>query len=238
MGFLEAVVAVQRRVILGVATVVIAGLVFVSLTGTVLWKAGAESKPLRATVNGTAQTSQGTMPHAFMELSTYPDSMAGEHGSNGGTHPDWVSYGPTSDLRVPAHALVTITIKQYDGGETITNPYFAVPRGTIDGTETVDGKTVKQVDPDAIGHTFTIHGAPTNQDPLFVSVPLPAVPDDAEPAENSDYPAPHVVIFSFLTNGPGKYVWNCEFPCGDGYYAKFGGPMATRGYMSGTFTVE
>ena len=32
--------------------------------------------------------------------------------------------------------------------------------------------------PDAVGHTFTIHAAPTNQDPLFVSVPLPAVPDD------------------------------------------------------------
>jgi hypothetical protein len=47
-----------------------------------------------------------------------------------------------------------------------------------------------------------------------------------------------VVTFSFVTGGKGEYVWNCEFPCGDGYYAKFGGPMATRGYMSGTFTVS
>jgi hypothetical protein len=32
-------------------------------------------------------------------------------------------------------------------------------------------------------------------------------------------------------------VWNCEYPCGDGTYAKFGGPMSARGYMSGTLTV-
>jgi hypothetical protein len=103
---------------------------------------------------------------------------------------------------------------------------------------TVDGKTETTTDPDTVGHTFTIHAAPSNQDPLFVSVPLPAEADDAEAAEGSDYPAPHVVTFSFVTGGPGEYVWNCEFPCGDGYYAKFGGPMATRGYMSGTFTVS
>ena len=230
--------ALQRRVVVGAATVVVAGGVFVALTGTILSTSGAQAKPLHATVNGTAQTTVGTLPHAFLDLATYPDSMAGEHGSDGGTHPDWVSYGPTTDLRAPAHALVTITIKQYDTGGSLNNPYFAVPRGTIDGKETVDGKSVSKVDPDATGHTFTIHAAPTNQDPLFVSVPLPAVSDDAQPAAGSDYPAPHVVTFSFLTAGPGKYVWNCEFPCGDGYYAKFGGPMATRGYMSGTFTVE
>ena len=51
------------------------------------------------------------------------------------------------------------------------------------------------------------------------------------------YPKPIEVTFSFRTKGPGKYVWNCEFPCGDGTYAKFGGPMSTRGWMSGTLTV-
>ncbi|MGH8891371.1 MAG: hypothetical protein ACRDV3_16615, partial [Acidothermaceae bacterium] len=189
-------------------------------------------------MKGTAQTSKGVLPHAFLNLATYPDSMAGEHGSSGGAHPDWVSYGPTSAFKVPAHALVTVTISQYDSGDTITNPYFAVVHGTVDGTETIDGKTVTHADPDSIGHTFTIHAAPTNQDPLFVSVPLPAVADDAPVVAGSDYSAPHVVTFSFITGGPGEYVWNCEFPCGDGYYAKFGGPMSTRGYMSGTLTVS
>ncbi len=227
-----------RQVVMGVAATVIGGGLVVSLTGAILSRTSAQSKPLHATVKGTAPTAEGTLPHAFLDLSTYPDSMGGPHGGDGGTHPDWVTYGPTTDLRVPAHSLVTMTIKQYDTGGSLNNPYFAVPYGTVGGTVTVDGKTVSTVDPDGVGHTFTIHGAPTNQDPLFVSVPLPAVSDDAEPAPNSDYPPPHVVTFSFITGGKGEYVWNCEYPCGDGYYARFGGPMATRGYMSGTFTVE
>ncbi|MEO9140604.1 MAG: hypothetical protein ABI345_16270, partial [Jatrophihabitans sp.] len=88
-----------------------------------------------------------------------------------------------------------------------------------------------------VGHTFTLHAAPTNQSPLFVSVPLPAQADTAPNAKGSAYPKPIVVTFSFVTGSAGKYVFNCEYPCGDGYYAKFGGPMATRGYMSGTLTV-
>jgi hypothetical protein len=63
------------------------------------------------------------------------------------------------------------------------------------------------------------------------------VADDAQNAPGSDYPAPHVVTFSFITGGKGEYIWNCEYPCGDGYYARFGGPMATQGYMSGTIDV-
>ena len=105
--------------------------------------ASAQAAPLTATVHGTASTTDGTLPHAFLDLATYPDSMAGEHGSDGGAHPDWVSYGPTSALRVPAHSLVTITINQYDSGEQLNNPYFATVRGTVDGTMTVDGKTTE-----------------------------------------------------------------------------------------------
>lgn len=228
---------VARRAYLGVAAVVVGGAAAVAATGFVLSSAGATPGLLRATVNGTANTSQGVLPHAFLNLDTYPDSAAGAHGADGGAHPDWVTYGPTSNLSVPAHSLVTITIKQYDSGGTITNPYFAKVHGTVDGTMTVDGKTVTEADPDSVGHTFTLHALPTNQDPLFVSVPLPAEADDAPTAPGSDYPAPHVVTFSFITGGKGEYIWNCEYPCGDGYYAKFGGPMSTQGYMSGNLNV-
>ena len=217
--------------------VVAAGVLVVVLAGTALARAGTTPGLLSATIKGTAQTPVGVLPHAFMELATYPDSLAGEHGPGGGSQPDWVSYGPTTNLSVPAHSLVTITIKQYDSGGTITNPYFATVHGTVDGTETVNGKTVTDVNSDAVGHTFTVHALPTNQDPLFVSVPLPALPDNAKPAPGSSYPNPNVVTFSFVTSGPGNYVWNCEYPCGDGTYAKFGGPMSARGYMSGTLTV-
>lgn len=227
-----------RRTLVGLACAVGGGVAVVALTGMVLHQPGPNASPLSAVVNGAAQTPQGTLPHAFLNLASYPDSMAGEHGKSGGAHPDWVSYGPSTDLHVPAHALVTMTISQYDSGGTITNPYFSEVHGTVDGTMTVNGKTQTKTSADAVGHTFTIHAAPTNQDPLFVSVPLPAQSDDAVNAPGSDYPAPIVVTFSFVTGGAGKYVWNCEFPCGDGYYAKFGGPMSTRGYMSGSFTVS
>jgi hypothetical protein len=226
-----------RRTVVGLTSAIAGGALVVTLTGMALHRDGPNERPLTATVKGRTMTSQGSLPHAFLHLSTYPDSMAGEHGKSGGAHPDWVSYGPTSSLRVPAHALVTMTIDQYDTGGTINSPYFATVRGTVDGTESINGKTVTKVDPDAVGHTFTIHAAPTDQDPLFVSVPLPAQADSAQPAPNSDYPKAITVTFSFLTKGPGTYVWNCEFPCGDHYYAKFGGTMATRGYMSGTLTV-
>jgi hypothetical protein len=226
-----------RRTVVGLAIALVGAGVVLALTGAILSRKGPNEKPLSAVVKGTAQTAQGILPHAFLTLASYPDSMAGEHGKSGGAHPDWVSYGPSTNLHVPARSLVTITINQFDGGEKITNPYFAKVHGTIDGTMTVNGKTETKTDPGAVGHTFTIHAAPTNQDPLYVSVPLPAVPDDVPVAAGSDYPKPNVVTFSFITKGPGKYAWNCEYPCGDGYYAKFGGPMSTRGYMPGTFTV-
>src|SRR5664279_4648764 len=157
-----------RATVVGLACAVGGGAAVVALTGMVLHQPGPNATPLSAVVKGTAQTSQGTLPHAFLDPPTYPDSMAGEHGKSGGAHPDWVSYGPSTNLHVPAHSLVTITINQFDGGEKITNPYFAKVHGTIDGTMTVNGKTETKTDPGAVGHTFTIHAAPTNQDPLYV----------------------------------------------------------------------
>lgn len=226
-----------RQALVGLAVAVGGGVVGVVLVGTILHRSGPNSTPLSATVRGTAHTAAGVVDHAYLNLATYPDSMAGEHGSDGGAHPDWVSFGPSTNLHLPAHSLVTVTLRQYDGGEPITNPYFAKVHGTVGGTASVNGKAVTGANPDTIGHTFTIHAAPTDQDPLFVSVPLPALPDDAPVVKGTDYPKPNIVTFSFMTKGKGHYVWNCEFPCGDGYYAKFGGPMATRGYMSGTVTV-
>jgi hypothetical protein len=225
------------RTYVGAAATVLAGAVAVGAAGTAFARSSTEPPVLKATVQGTASTPEGTLPHAFLQLDTWPDSLAGPHGQDGGPHPDWVSYGPSSTLSVPAHSLVTVTIRQYDSGEEIANPFFAAVHGTVDGTMTVDGKTETGADPTHIGHTFTIHSlASPDQDPLFVSVPLPAVPDDAQTLDNG-YPAPHVVTFSFVTKGPGQYVWQCEYPCGDGTYAKFGGPMSEQSYMSGTLTV-
>ncbi len=224
------------RIVIGAAATVLGGAVAVGLAGGALARSDPAPPVLKARVVGTAQTPQGALPHAFLELATWPDSLAGPHGKDGGAHPDWVTYGPSTNVSVPAHSLVTISISQYDTGETITNPYFAQVHGTVGDVATVDGHAVSSVDPTHIGHTFTLHSEVTDQDPLFVSVPLPAVADDA-PALSNGYPAPHVVTFSFITGGPGHYVFQCEFPCGDGTYAKFGGPMSAQGYMAGTVTV-
>jgi hypothetical protein len=181
-------------------------------------------------------TPQGTLPHYTLDLSAYPDSMAGSHGASGGVHPDWVTYGPVTNFQVPAHSVVTITVKQFDSGARITNDFFASVHGTIDGTATVNGQVVKKVDPEAVGHTFTLRGMSDGSTPIFVSIPLPALADDKIPVSGYST-TPNVITFSFVTGDAGKYVWNCEYPCGDGTLARFGGPMSTQGYMSGNFTV-
>lgn len=223
------------RTAVAVAGTVIGGAALITLLGTSLSLASAHPAELTADVHGTANTAQGVLPHAYLNLATYPDSMAGEHGANGGPHPDWVSYGPTTNLNVPAHAEVTVTIDQYDSGGTVYNSYFAQVHGTLGGTETVNGKTVTGINPNDVGHTFTLHMFPANQPDVFISVPLPAVAANA-PTEANGYQKPNVVTFSFITGAPGRYVWNCEFPCGTEYQG-FGGPMSTLGYMDGTLTV-
>jgi hypothetical protein len=225
---------VRGKLLAGAIVAVLIGAIVVAGTIVILRGQQSDQPLLKATVNGTASTSQGTLPHAFLDLSTYPDSLAGEHGSNGGDHPDWVSYSTTS-LQVPAHSLVTITIKQYDSGESLLNPFFDTTRG-LEGTATVDGKPFTSIAPDTVAHTFTLRGIPgNNPQDLFINVPLAPVPDTAKPLSNG-YPKPRVITFSFITGAPGKYQWNCEFPCG-AFYRNFGGPMSTIGYMAGTMTV-
>jgi len=224
----------------GAISTVALGAVTLGAVALVLHSAPTTPPTLVATVTGTSSTTPGVTKTATLDLSTYPDSAAITwRRTNGGVgpHPDWVSYGPSTVLQVPAHTLVTVTIKQYDTAETIPNPFLAAVHGTVGGTETIDGKVVQGIEPDTVGHTFTIHNYPSaKQDPLFVSVPLPGIPDDAEPAEGSDYATPHVITFQFVTGGAGTYAWNCEFPCGENY-AGFGGPMSSYGYMDGTLKV-
>jgi hypothetical protein len=142
---------------------------------------------------------------------------------------------------VPAHALVTVYIENYDGATTLINPYYAIPRGTRDGNAYVSSQPgqpfnpVSSVDPTNISHTFTIHSVVQSHQPwLFVSVPITAVPDD-QPMDN-EFPQPVVTMFQFVTQGPGHYIWQCFDPCGYGYDG-FGGAMSTKGYMSGTLDV-
>lgn len=158
-------------------------------------------------------------------------------------HPDWVSYLArrqngrwvhSTNLTVPAHSLIRVTIRQYDTSTGLRNPYFSQVQGTSGGTMQLDGRTVKAVPPSAPAHTFAIPQ-------LGVFVPLPGVADDA-PNQCSGAPctqdeAHHTITFTFRTKGKGHFRWQCFVPCAAGYVTGFGGPMQAFNYMSGYLTV-
>jgi len=186
---------------------------------------------------------------ANITLSAFPDGYVCHPSTpGGGPQAEWVSYCPSTSIRVPAHSTVTVTIMQYDTGDTLHNPFFAQVMGTVGGVMTVNGRSVQRIPADDVGHTFTIQTPPDeNESPLFVSVPLPGVADNAPNVvtiAGHQYPKPNVIVFRFKTGAPGRCVWHCYVPCGTGLagdgiggQAGFGGPMATTGYMAGTLTV-
>ena len=210
------------------------GVAVVATVGFTLHSVSKESQPKTyATVNGTVTVDGKELPHAFISESVFPDdaSARANNVNRTNTHP-WPFYTDTH-LVLPAHSVVTMTLKVYDGGEKLNTNYFGKVVGTIDNMITVDGQQVSSLPPTEIQHTFTLHGLPTStQEPLFVNVPLPKV-QDADMEKNGS----HLVVFSFVTGGAGEYVWNCEYPCGDGTYAKFGAVMGQNGYMSGKVSV-
>jgi len=229
--------SLRRHAIGVVAAVLVVAALFILLVFAVRGQRGLGYEP--AAVHATTG--------ARITLGAYPDSMAC-HGSGGGPHPDWVTYCPSTTIKVPAYSTVTVTIDQYDSATTLHNAFFARVRGTVGGRMTVNGRSMTQVTPDAAGHTFTIQTPPnTNESQLFVSVPLLGVPDNAPNVvtiNGNKYPRPNVIVFQFRTGSPGTYVWHCYIPCGIGLAGdgiggqnNFGGPMATTGYMSGTITV-
>jgi hypothetical protein len=79
----------------------------------------------------------------------------------------------STNLTVPAHSLVRVTIYQYDTSTGLRNPFFARVQGTSGETMHLDGKTVDVVPPAAPAHTFAIPQ-------LGVFVPLPGVADNAK----------------------------------------------------------
>ena len=89
-------------------------------------------------------------------------------GSATASIPTWVSYLPTTYLKVPAGAVVHMTIDQQDSQTGLRNEYFGLVRGTVNDQMTVNGKVMQALDPSTPAHTFTIPD-------LGVSVPLEGV---------------------------------------------------------------
>lgn len=229
------------RVLVAIASVV-AGIAVVAGVAIFASTTSGEPAALVATPTGIVETPEGPMNTATLDLQIYPNNSSEVPGPVDGVNAlyasqGWPFYWPSTTLEVPANSLVTVTITQYDSGGQLLNPYWGRVHGTVDGTITVDGKTVTEWDPDKVAHTFTVHQYPESGQPyFFLSVPLPANGGTAVGNANPYVTDPKVVTFTFKTGAPGTYVWNCEFPCGD-LYQEFGGPMQQRGWMSGTFEV-
>ena len=230
-----------KRLLVAVISVLIgAGVV----AGVAVFAHATSGEPpvLVATPGGTVDTPEGPMNSASLELQVYPNNSDQVPGPMEGVNAlyasqGWPFYWPSTTLEVPANSLITVTIKQYDSGGRVFNPYWAKVHGTVDGSMTVNGKTVTEWDPTKVAHTFTIHQYPDSGQPyFFVSVPLPDLGGNEVGNANPYVDNPKVVTFTFKTGAPGTYVWNCEFPCGD-QYQEFGGPMQQRGWMSGTLQV-
>jgi hypothetical protein len=158
-------------------------------------------------------------------------------------HPDWVSYlardasgrwHHTTVFQVPAHALVHVTVFQYDTATGLRNPFWSQVRGTVGGTMTVDGTRMVALPPDDASHTFAI------QD-LGVSVPLKGVADDAKNqcsvARCTLAQAHTTVTFTFRTGDRGKFRWQCFVPCAASFIFGNGGPMQSPGWMDGYLKV-
>jgi hypothetical protein len=188
--------------------------------------------PFRA----VAQTTAGT-PTVNLTLQT-----VAAVGPSLAPHPDWVSYlvrdasgrwKRTTVFDLPAHAIVHVTIYNFDGASGLRNPFLGQPQGLV-GKEIVDGKPVSAMPPDQPSHTFAVPE-------LGILVPIAPVADDAK--NQCDYApcalsmAHRTITFTFRTGKPGRYRWQCFVPCAAGFIYGFGGPMQTVGYMDGFLNV-
>jgi hypothetical protein len=192
---------------------------------------------LRAAPPTVAVPASSTQPpQANLTLQTVPSV-------GHGAHADWVSYYTKNTqgawvhstiMKVPAHALIHVTLYQFDTATGLRNPFFGQPRGILNGQMTVDGKPLRALNPDLASHTFTIPD-------LGVSVPLKGVgskaPNPCGYAPCDLSMAHTTVTFTFRSGAPGVHRWQCFVPCAFGFILGFGGPMQTVGYMDGLLEV-
>ncbi|MEA2468717.1 MAG: hypothetical protein QOJ57_2843 [Thermoleophilaceae bacterium] len=159
-----------------------------------------------------------------------------------GRYPDWVSYlvqdadggwHHSTELEVPANVTVEVTILQYDSATGLRDPFWAGPRGVLDGEFVLDGTSYDVLDPADASHTFAIPD-------LGLTVPLAGV---AANATNQCQTAPcgdtahRTITFRFHSGARGLHRFQCFVPCGGGFLNGNGGPMQTLGYMHGFLRV-
>lgn len=190
---------------------------------------------------GVYQATKTGPNSATLDLSTLPDSQLC-HAGEGSPQINWVSYCPSTSFQVPPNSLITVVIKQYDSPSGLVNDYFQKVQGTVGNAMTVNDRPMTQLNADDVAHTFTLQSTPDSTYPLFVSVPLPGVANNAPNVDvnGQSYPKPNIITFQFRTGPPETYIWHCYVPCGSdrGVPYGFSGPMSTTGYMAGTLSVS
>ena len=149
-------------------------------------------------------------------------------------HPTWVSYLPTTILKVPANSVVTISIDQEDGASGLRNPYWSKAQGIIGGsfhmsyfddTGAPKAGDFSVIDPTTLAHSFAIPD-------LGVFVPLQGIADAAPAGSHNE------ITFSFKTGKAGVFRWQCFVPCGAGSIYGNGNAMSAFGYMHGLLVVQ
>jgi hypothetical protein len=124
----------------------------------------------------------------------------------------WPQFSP-ANFSVPAGRVV-FTITDND----MRMSWSACPcpvKGTVGGTELLNGSSVGTVPKANVAHTFNIPA-------LGVQVLSPGQ---------------SVVKFSVDVTAPGEYIWYCFAPCGTGADPYNTPPMDVPGYMTGTISV-
>jgi uncharacterized protein YaiE (UPF0345 family) len=185
-----------------------------------------------------ATVAQGNTPaqNAFIHLETVASvDSAITFPRPDDPNPSWVSYLPTTILKVPANSTITVQIDQEDTPSGLRNPYWGTAQGIVGGTfhmtyfddkgNPQEGDFSAIDDPANAAHTFAIPD-------LGVFVPLEGL-NAAAPAGSMN-----VITFSFKTGKAGVYHWQCFVPCGAGTIYGNGGPMQTLGYMAGFLVVQ
>ncbi len=129
----------------------------------------------------------------------------------------WPTY-TLSQLKLPDHAIIHLTIVNNDnGGSALAGP-FGRPEGLI-GPERVNGKAI-EMSSSIVAHTFTVPA-------LGLNIVVPAAPNHGTVT----------VEATFRVTRAGTFRWQCMAPCGTGGTG-WSGPMATVGYMTGNVEVQ
>lgn len=135
--------------------------------------------------------------------------------------PGWPQFQP-ANANLPANSVVNVTVKDYDDGAAAIPTGYNVVKGTVNGSITVDGKTVTSVPANDVAHTISI---PT----IGLNIPIPP---------KTDKEAYATVTFSFKTPANAEQLnWQCMAACGSGS-SGWEGAMATGGWMKGVYNVQ